>query len=289
MVMLERREEGGMGRWRSAHLPLALAMLVAAAGCGRPTGDFGRARPSVVHDQLLPMFGNAAASARGEPVSTFNFTDREGELRDRAWHFVRPPHTSEWFSIFRIPAERLPATRTEWQRTRILPALDTSFDERSYYRFLSEASFASSNTRYGRVIADIEDDSELVYPFWQVACAVVADDRERVAAMARLPDVNAAEHREAMDRIAENDAVIAWVWRAVRFRLLAYRYAIDRLQIETPSDRVFETNQAWNQLGADITAAEVCVGSAGFGGTVTAVPSRVVTDFLPPEPPVWVK
>ncbi|HQF31403.1 MAG TPA: hypothetical protein PLJ34_08145, partial [Hyphomicrobiales bacterium] len=68
------------------------ALAIVLAGCLRPTGDFGRARPSFVNDQIAPMIGLASASARGEAVSLYNLTDDERELRDLSWSIVRPPH-----------------------------------------------------------------------------------------------------------------------------------------------------------------------------------------------------
>ena len=66
-------------RWLAAGLVLGLA------ACGRPTGDFERAEPSLLHDRVLPFGGDVvAAYGRREQVSSFRRTDREETLRDRA-------------------------------------------------------------------------------------------------------------------------------------------------------------------------------------------------------------
>ncbi|HUG62203.1 MAG TPA: hypothetical protein VMP03_10170, partial [Methylomirabilota bacterium] len=108
-------------------LTLALAATAAAlalASCGRPTGDFDRARPSALHDDVLPAIGRfSAETKRNEPVSRFNLTDDERELRDRAFAFTRAPHLGDWWLD----------TLVEGQRTRVLPILDPDFDPTRYY------------------------------------------------------------------------------------------------------------------------------------------------------------
>ena len=93
----------------------ALALVaLAVTACGRPTGDFGRAEPSFLHDTLLPAAGKLTAEyVRKEPVSGFPLTDDEIELRNRAWAFVRAPHVRDWWLDSLV----------EGERTRILPIL----------------------------------------------------------------------------------------------------------------------------------------------------------------------
>ncbi|MDN3719741.1 hypothetical protein QW131_12595 [Roseibium salinum] len=70
----------GRGQWIRQAPALAAMVLVAAtalSACTRPTGDFGRAKPSVIHDDLMPAVGNEAARLRGDPVSKFNYTNDE--------------------------------------------------------------------------------------------------------------------------------------------------------------------------------------------------------------------
>jgi hypothetical protein len=54
----------------------------------------------------------------------------------------------------------------------------------------------------------------------------------------------------AHGRIAENQRQMAWVKRAMLFRLYAYRYAVDRLMIQTPSRLAGQTIDRLNALEA---------------------------------------
>lgn len=227
-----------------------LLISVGAAGlaaCSRPTGDFDRARPSFLHDEVLPAAGAVLAAHRGEPVSTFNLTDKEQLLRDRAWALIRPAHTADWVD----------GAAVEAQRTRLIKPIDDKLDPRVYYLYLRSDKFRSSEVRYERVIADMSGDTDLVRPFCLLAVEVEDLDTERLNAMNRRPDLKAHEYSGAVGRVNENREIIAWVKRALTFRLAAYRHAIDRLEIETPSrERVWDANTAWRKLAGEIAYAE---------------------------------
>jgi hypothetical protein len=238
----ERRACGPAVRLAGA---LVAAALVAA--CGRPSGDFGRAEPDVIHDSLMPAAGSLVADKlRHEPVSRFNGTDREALLRDRAYGLVMPPHVGDWIA----------ESAVEWQRTRVLPAMDRRFDARTYYTFLRRDSFASSETRWSRLVADMAADRALVGPFWEVARAVIDDDRRRLQALDARHGGTAAELSDAYARIDENARVVDWVWRSLRLRAIAYRGAIERMAVETPSLRRGEADAALADLERAIAVAE---------------------------------
>ena len=250
-----------------ARRTLAPALLVTAllAGCGRPTGDFGRAEPSVLHDRLMPAAGELIAEwDRRETVSQFNRTDREVALRDRAWSLVRAPHARDWFG----------ETLIELERTRIIPEIDYAFDPRGYYNFLRRDSFVSSETRWSRAIADMRADTGLIGPFWGEARRVRDDDALRLRALDQRRGGAAVELANAYARIDENARVVDWVWRAMRLRVAAYRDAIDRMMVETPSSRRPEAEQAWIDLRDAIGRAEAGMPPLPRRGSAEALRSR---------------
>jgi hypothetical protein len=226
----------------------ALAMSAfALSACGRPTGDFDRAAPSVVHDQVMPWTGARIADvARGDLVSSFNRTDAEGDLIDRAWQLVRPLHHADWLN----------GSLIEGQRTRNLPELDARLSVAAYYENLRIDRFRSSEARYTRIVRDMEADTALVGPFWQQAARVREDDDERLRAWERRSERRPAEMQNAIARVEENARLVDWVWRSLRFRLASYKHAIERIQVETPSNRLYELNLAYNDLVHAIAEAE---------------------------------
>lgn len=240
---------------------LAPLLLVALAACTRPTGDFGRAEPSLLHDTVMPAIGATTARwVRGEPVSPFPLTDEELELRDRAWSFVRAPHVADWWFD----------TLAEGERTRILPLIagpggvrpdlgsgippialpvfSAAWDPSRYHRFLMSGDFASTQSRWNRVIDDMEGDRELIAPFCAVAARVRGADIDRLRALERNAEGATKLRGDTEARIVENGQVMSWVWNAVGYRTASYRFAIDRLELEAPSARLLDANRRYRAL-----------------------------------------
>jgi hypothetical protein len=246
---------------RASVLIFAPALLGLAA-CGQTMGDFGRPEPSVLHDSLLPALGGAIADqGRGELVSDFNETDREKTMRDRAWTLVQPPHLNDWFGN----------TLVEFQRTRILPELDTKYNVKAYYELLRRDPYISSETRWHRLVDDMTKDAQLIAPFWQELRRVNADDQQRVRSLDHRADLTPAELHNAYARIDENARLADWVWRSMRFRLKSYRLCIDRMLVETPTDQQWAVNQAYDRLQTAIALAEQNTSDFRLGGETVAV------------------
>ncbi len=246
-----------------------LAALV--VGCARPTGDFNRARPDRIHDEILPEYGHRLKNMRGEPTSTFNLTDLEQELRDRAWALIRPISAKDWIDGAAIEA----------QRTGIIKPIDDKLDPSVYYLYLRSDKFRSSETRYERVVSDISGDTDLIRPFCKLAVEIEDTDTERLNAMNRRPDLKPEEYAASVGRVNENRNIIAWVKRSMSFRLAAYRYAIDRLEIETPSrKRVWDANTAWRHLAGEVAYADAgCRETRKYDAEDKARKSRIYTNW----------
>lgn len=222
-------------------------IFLVVTSCGRPVGDFNRAEPNVIHDKVLPTVGKELARHRKEPVSNFPLTNDEKLLRNLGWGLVRPPHAGDWIA----------ATIVEAQRTRITKAEDWRLNPREYFRLLISDKYRSSDARYDRVIADANADAQLVRPFCVVAERVNVADKERLAVIRRTPQVSEQRYAGATARVWENQQVIEWAERSMDFRLKAYKYAIEQLQIETPSaTRVWDANTAWRRFAGAVAAAQ---------------------------------
>ncbi|WP_293724290.1 hypothetical protein [Stappia sp.] len=261
---------------RLASLAGLVLVTALAAACQRPTGDFGRAAPSVIHDKVMPAAGAELAANRGEPVSRFNLTDDERELRDRGWTLIRPPSSQDWIE----------GTRTELMRTRILPEAGSA-DPGRYYAYLSSDRYRSSEARYDRVAADALADAALVEPFCEVAERVSAADTERLRALGRRDISSEEDLAGAQARVWENRRYIDWAGQALRYRLVSYREAIDKLEIETPShNRVWDANVAWKRLAAEVVALEKgCQDGNRYDQDAPARRSRIYSNWGTERPP----
>lgn len=227
-------------------LVLALFLTLPLAGCFSQTGDLGRPHSGPLREKVLPVFGKANARARAEPVSYYNHTDNEKLLSRRATYLQNPPHARDW----------LGRAVTELETTRFVSGFGRAHAPDRYYGFLRSDRFRSSQSRYERLKFDISSDSELVMPFYSAARTVMRDDRERILAARRRPDLTELEMSNANGRVHENNLTIAQVGAALDYRLAAYRYAIDRMEIETPSNQILSANRAWRLLSASILAGK---------------------------------
>lgn len=267
-------------------------VLVAVAACGRPTGDFGRAAPSYLHDTLLPAAGDLIASqARKEPVSAFPLTDDEIELRNRAWAFVRAPHARDWWLDTLVEGERtriLPILKGDGAMSPetaamfpeiALPLIAPAYDRSRYHRYLLSDGRRSTETLWTRVTDDARADTALVPPFCAVAARVRRADVERLGALRRQGLVEASLHEGAEARVWENEETISWVWQALGYRGASYRYAIDHLEVEAPSGQLVTAERALAEL-----LGVRCFGAPAMRTAMPSVPARHSRLMNPPDP-----
>lgn len=249
-----------------------VALLLSSAACARPIGDFGRAEPDPIHDQVMPAIGNGRARLGREPVSAFNLSDEEREMRDRIWHYLIAPHAFDWFQ----------ASVVELQRTRIVPVSGKSLlAVNRYYMWLHREQYASSRARYGRIGDDVAVDVELMPAVFAAICAVLEQDRQRGVAANGLPDLDEGTKANAAARQIENQTQIGWFVAAVQNRYDSYNYALDHLLAETPHEEAVGVNGTLSDLAVYVEAAQrgdFCDSAAqrpGKGGGA-APPSRVL-------------
>ncbi len=247
---------------------LAMALVACSP---RPVGDFGRAAPSVLHDQLLPKMGERRAQGRHEPVSNFNQTDQEREMHDRTWRFLIAAHGRDWTFDHSV----------ELQRTRLGPARDYTFTTDRYYRWLRETQYNSSPTRYATVGRHIAADLDTLPTTFRSICAVQEVDRQRQIALAEIRNIEPAVAANAEARRVENTWHIDWFVRALTYRFESYSYALDHLLVETPHEQSMSVDDSLRRMAPWVDRArrgDFCSGAAAGGSAHTVtIPSRFQT------------
>lgn len=208
-------------------LVIILFLMFTVTACARPTGDLGRARPSVLHDEILPTLGRLRALIFDEYVSNLNLTDEEREMHDRAWRFLIAPHANDWFFNVLV----------EWQRTRLTGYRDTTGGYDRYYDLLRKENYRSSRIRYNRLQRDIEADIATIPGVFRAICAVKKIDWQRGEAVYSVSSADSTLKAEVHARQRENEAYIAWFVRSARYRYDSYAFALERLVVETPHEQ----------------------------------------------------
>jgi hypothetical protein len=204
----------------------AVLLLLLPLGCA-PTGDFARREPTSFHDKILPRVGAHIARWRGEASSTLPLTDDEAELRHLAYTIVAPAP----FASF------LDRAWAEARLARLAPFTPVRAGPQHYYEALRNAPFRSSEARFAAVASDVQADNDRLTPFFSTAKRVSLADQSRLAALRYAP-LDEAERLGVEDRIIENRELAAWVRATLTHRAEAYRHAIDRLSVDTPSTSV---------------------------------------------------
>jgi hypothetical protein len=239
---------------RAASLALLVAAALLCSGCVL-NGDFDRIRPELVSDNMHDWVGRDAARGIGGPVSEFRTTDQERELRDRAYALIEPPYNrGRWDSVLREYGFMHDPERPK------------PFNKMEYLDKLHRVYRRSEASAYAQIVTDARNDVERLQPFFAVAGRVVDMDRRRKEALAHVSHVKPREGANAVIRIKENAAIIAWVCEALKERAVSYRFALERLVIAVPSSDAAEADRAVGFLATQL--GQYC---NGVGGATVAV------------------
>jgi len=222
-------------------LPLLAAVaLTLLPGCSA-NGDFGRLRPSLVHDDIHAWMGPAAAGVSTKDHPKDQLTDEERRLRDLAYPLIEPPYDrNRWSSV--IGEYGLAS------RPRHYP------DRAAYAARLFQTAYRSQTARYNKLIEDIRNDVVLLDPFFAAAHYVADMDSKREKSLAYVSRLTPEERNNAFQRIGENRAIVLWVRGSLAERAASYKIALERLVIAAPSPVAVEAERSLTLLQQRIGA-----------------------------------
>ena len=214
-------------------------------------GDFGRTG-SIFRSDKSSWVGGEAARANGAPPSIFALTEDEKLLRNLAYPLITPSYEKDaWDRIL-----------VEFHENGVLPTEAVAFDPTFYATKLLTTPYRSATARYGRLIEDARDDLARIDPFAATALRVVDIDRKREKSLGYVSSLSGDEWKNAIRRIGENAMIVGWVQRSLRERAASYRFALERLVIETPTPGAVEAEHALVALERRI-AEMAAIASAG--------------------------
>jgi hypothetical protein len=205
--------------WRRHVLALVGAALL--AGCAN--GDFQEVRPTLVRDDIHDWVGRDAIMGQATSPSRYALTDDERALRDLAYPLIEPPYDRhQWYSVAGeygvIGADHRGA-----------------FDRAAYWNHLVALRYRSPSARYAQLADDIRNDATRLPQFFEAAARVLDIDAKRRKSLAIVSRLAPAERDNALRRNRENAAIVALVRGRLAERVAGYRFALERLVIQTPS------------------------------------------------------
>lgn len=250
---------------------LGLALLLCAAPVSaHELGDFGRVKPGVLNDEIIPQTDRLMRRLTNQPISNFNITDEEREMHDRVYRFLIARHAKDW--------------AFDYEQIIFVAGVFSYRPDKVdlYYRWLTGERYASSRVRYNTIADDIGADLLTLPGTFAAICAVIEIDRQRAVAAAELGDIEAEAIKQMHLRKAENDLYIGRFIAALGYRYGSYRYALDHFLVETPHGEAIEVDERLSRLAPWVDRAEAqdfCGdGLNGWEDGNGAIPGRVLLD-----------
>jgi hypothetical protein len=225
-------------RHRLAARVSAAAALLLITGCTQ-SGDFGRPRTGVWNG-LIDTTGSFAASDRGRLLLDSGLTDDEQTLRDRAWRFVQPASPFSAFQDALLGLASAHAMPPTWRYDEI----------GAYYDVLTGEPSRSPVSRYRQLSDDATADGRLIPLFAALAARVIDADALRLRSLPFARTLDAEDVRQAVQRVAENRCLIAWVRVEAGLRLARYRFALEHLYAAAPAPEAVGAERSLAMLAA---------------------------------------
>jgi hypothetical protein len=224
-----------------------LFFVLGAALGGCSGGDFGRSRQSVLSDDMHRWIGGEATASVGLHASEFALTDRERLMRDQAYQLIEPPQSRPlWKSVFG-DYRPLPAP---WRQ-------NAAFDRTAYGKLLIDEPHRSPTSRYNVLTDDVRSDIVRLEPFYANAARVAELDAKRNASLRLVSTLSPREREDALARMDENALIVQWVDICLQRRVSSYRWALERLVIQTPDNIAGSADMLIGKLEAQSTTLAV--------------------------------
>jgi hypothetical protein len=216
-----------------------LAAVIALGGCGT-RGDFGEISRSASRADMHDGLSRAAFAGERTALSDFPLTEDERALRDLAYPLIEWPYDRHKFYSIAGEYGLIGAAR----RPR--------FDVGAYATHLLGDEERTASSRYGVLMDDIRNDTTRLPQFFETAARVLDIDGKRRKSLLYVSPLSEHERSNALSRIEENAAIVAMVRRSLAERVAAYRFALERLVVMTPSPQAVDIERALGELRARV-------------------------------------
>jgi hypothetical protein len=234
---------------------LSISLVLSAVLGGCSGGDFGRVRQDALSDNMHRWIGEEATASVGLRSSEFQLTDNERLMRDLAYPLIEPPHSRPlWKNVF---GEYKPLP-SPWRQAPV-------FDRTAYGRLLIDEPHRSPTSRYATLADDVRNDIVRFEPFFANAARVIALDGKRNASLKLVSSLSPRERADAIARMDENALIVQWVEQCLQRRVSSYRWALERLVIQTPDNMAANVDMLIGELSSQTTAVAASITPVRMG------------------------
>jgi hypothetical protein len=215
-----------------------LIVSIVLGGCSG--GDFGRTRADFRNDDMHSWLGAEVTGSVKLRASEFQLTENERMMRDLAYPLIEPPHSRPaWKSVF---GDYTPMP-SPWRQK-------PGFDRTVYGRMLIDEPHRSHTSRYAQLMDDVRDDITRFEPFYGNAARVLELDKKRNASLKLVSELSPRERADAIARMDENTLIVQWVEQCLQRRISSYRWALERLVIQTPDNMAADVDRMIGELAS---------------------------------------
>jgi hypothetical protein len=118
----------------------------------------------------------------------------------------------------------------------------------------------SHTSRYAQLMDDVRDDITRFDPFYTTAARVTELDNKRNAALKLVSELAPRERADAVARMEENVLIVQWVQQCLQRRVSSYRWALERLVIQTPDNLAADADRLITELERLASSAAIARG-----------------------------
>ncbi len=202
-------------------------------------GDFGRDRPSVFNDEILPSIRNFATSTGKTPVSKFALTEKEQLLRNYSRRLGRD--TTRRYFISAVAPAQTPSSREK----------NKAGSGRGVEEIVVRLPESAKRNPYA-LNSEIEEDVALIRRTRNLSRLIVADDKSRLRRLAVMKNASQSDWDNVTVRARENLLETDYIRQVARVRIKRYRRAIDVLSITDPQLDLEPARASVKRLGAEL-------------------------------------
>jgi len=192
-------------------------------------GDFGRERPSVFKDEILPKIRNLVAESKGQPITRFALTDREKLLRTYRRRIGRDMSYPTVESYFTSTVASMGLTQE--------PPPHLGAEIRSYKNSRKPVVDVAKNAKANpyALKAEIEEDVVIIKRVSDLSPLIIADDELRLRRLAALQSALPSDRDNVVVRSQENRARIKYIQQVSALRIRRYNRILDVMSISDPA------------------------------------------------------